>query len=144
MHRHLKIECRLENLKEIRSFIQDNLQTLAINELEQNLMVVAIDEMCANLIIHANERDESKFIHVGVQPLEDGVIFELKDNGHSFDPSSYIESSLTEVKRLRRKGGLGLSLVRRIMDKIEYVQSEDCNVCLLYKKLNLYSQLSGI
>jgi serine/threonine-protein kinase RsbW len=35
----------------------------------------------------------------------------------------------------KKKGGLGLMLVKRIMDKVEFIKNEDNNICRLKKKI---------
>ena len=131
----LKVSCSIENLKEIRSFVTKRLQDLSINEIEINMMILAVDEICANLIIHSNNSDESQFLQVKIIEDSQGITFEIIDKGHPFDITSYQVPTIENLVQSKRKGGLGLMLVKRIMDKIEFTIEKDYTVCHLFKKV---------
>lgn len=132
----LTIACSKDNLVKIRRFVTEILQTHAVTEVEAHKMVLAVDEVCANLIIHSNHCNPTHSIEVLVdlRPSEQ-VIFVIKDKGVSFNLSTYAEPTLDEIVSSRRKGGVGLMLVRRIMDKIEFSTEKNYNICRLTKKL---------
>ena len=100
-------------------------------------MVLAVDEVCANLIIHANNCNSDEYLElvVDVEP-KNKVVFIIKDKGIGFDITRYKEPELDELVTSKRKGGLGLMLVKRIMDKIEFSTEKNHNICKLIKNLN--------
>ncbi len=100
-----------------------------------NQIVLAVDEICANLIIHANSEDPSKFISLAISEQRNVVRFEITDRGLAFKRAEYKEPDLQEHVRVGKKGGVGLALVNRIMDKVEFKTIGDQNTCLLYKKI---------
>ena len=107
-----------------------------LGEVETHKMVLAVDEICANLIIHANNCDASKNLNVSVDIIPSKkVVFSIRDQGKSFDFESYTEPEMDKIVSSRRKGGLGLILVRRIMDHIEFTTEKNYNICRLVKKL---------
>ncbi len=136
MNQQFKIACSIDNLQKIRSFVISFLQSQKIDEQELNLIVVAVDEICANLIIHSNHCDSQQFIELSITSQKNGVMFEILDKGKAFNPESYKEPSVNEVVEQRKKGGMGIMLVRRIMDEIEYTREKNYNVCRMYKKLS--------
>ena len=95
-----------------------------------------MDEICANLIIHANNCDPTHHLNISVD-VKPGikVVFTIKDKGRTFDFSNYREPSMDEIVSSRKKGGLGLMLVRRIMDDIEFTTEKNYNICRLVKNL---------
>ncbi|WP_421892790.1 ATP-binding protein [Marinoscillum sp.] len=137
MENKLTISCSKQNLAKIRQFVADILDRQAIKEVEAHKLVLAVDEICANLIIHSNHCNPSHTIEVYVdfQPA-DQVTFVIRDQGISFNLSTYAEPSLDEIVSSRRKGGVGLMLVKRIMDKIEFSTEKNYNICKLTKKLS--------
>ncbi|MEQ8581163.1 MAG: ATP-binding protein [Marinoscillum sp.] len=137
MENKLTISCSKQNLAKIRQFVADILHREAIKEVEAHKLVLAVDEICANLIIHSNHCNPSQTIEVYVdfQPAEQ-VTFVIRDQGISFNLSTYAEPSLDEIVSSRRKGGVGLMLVKRIMDKIEFSTEKNYNICRLTKKLS--------
>lgn len=136
MNYQLKVHCSKDNLKLIRNFVLDTMNDLSIPEPEKDLMVLAVDEICANLIIHANKCDDNKEIEIVIKNDENGLVFDIFDNGSPFDPSTYQEPSVQEIIRKKQKGGIGLMMVRRIMDRIEFKTENSLNLCRLVKKVH--------
>ncbi len=131
---NLRVYCEKTRLKDIREFVTEKLRPYTHNELEINQMVLAVDEVCANLIIHSNYCNASEAIHLNVIVENKGVTFEITDEGQKFDFSDYKEPSIQEVVTAKKKGGIGLMLVKRIMDKVEFSSDNDKNKCVLFKK----------
>ncbi len=133
MRFNLKVHCEKTRLKDIRDFVSEKLKTFTTDEVEINQLVLAVDEVCANLIIHSNACNARESISLEVEVDKSGVTFEITDNGVKFDFSKYQEPSLEQVVREKRKGGIGLMLVNRIMDKVEFQTQKKNNKCVLYK-----------
>lgn len=135
MKYQISISCNTENLSRIRHFVEAALLRHAVDEMEVHKLVLAVDEVVANLIIHANHSDETHKIELVVDLIpEKEVIFIIKDQGIYFDFTHYQEPSIDEVVSSRRKGGVGLMLVKRIMDKIEFSTEKNYNICRLTRK----------
>ncbi len=100
-----------------------------------NQIVLAVDEICANLIIHANQEDPSKYISLAIHKQPSVLKFEITDNGVAFQKSNYKEPNIEEHVKVGKKGGVGIALVNRIMDKVEFSTNGSKNICLLYKKI---------
>ncbi|SFG89769.1 ATP-binding protein [Pontibacter chinhatensis] len=135
MSNSIRVNCTKKNLKLIRDFVTEYLRTLALSDILMNQIVLAVDEICANLIIHANHEDPSKYLTLKVQTVKDQVKFEISDQGRAFEQSNYREPNIQEHIRMGKKGGVGIALVNRIMDKVEFVTDGTQNTCLLYKKI---------
>ena len=136
--RSIEVKCSRSNLKSIRNFVTECLKHTLIDEINTNLIVLAIDEICANKIIHAHSENTSESIKLRIcisKNQSDNLVFEIIDHGLPFDPSSYSTPSIHELINKKEKGSLGLIMVHKIMDKVEFDQSEDGNVCKLYKAI---------
>ena len=134
MHK-FKTSCRREKLKEIRLFVSEVLLDIGFSESEANKVILAVDEVCANLIIHSNNCDPSEHIEIYVEDSKEGVVnFEIVDYGIGFNYNNYKEPNLEEIVRRRKKGGLGIMLVKKIMDSVEFSQEKNKNVCRLMKR----------
>lgn len=100
------------------------------------MLVLAVDEICSNLIIHAHNCDANKAITITIIHKGHELIFEIQDQGSYFDFTQYVEPTLEELVDTRRRGGMGLMLVSRIMDRIHYFRDQQGhNVCRLVKNL---------
>jgi serine/threonine-protein kinase RsbW len=133
---NLKVYCEKTRLKDIREFITEKLKAYVHDDLEINQMVLAVDEICANLIIHSNYCNANEAINLVIVVEKDGVTFEISDEGEKFDIKKYKEPSIQEVVQAKKKGGIGLMLVRRIMDKVEFVNKEQKNTCIMHKRFH--------
>lgn len=140
MNYRYNIGCSLNNLKGIREFIRTSLKNHDIPELELSAMVLAIDEMCSNLMIHAHHCNPDHKIELCIEKPSEGVlVFEIIDDGNVFDINAFTEPKMDNLIHEKRKGGLGIRLVKSIMDKVEYGSKNGKNVCRLtkfYKKDN--------
>lgn len=136
MNYKYKVGCSIENLKGVRDFIRGALKEHHVSELQISEIVLALDEMCSNLMIHAHQcnPDDLFELHIDVEK-DRPVVFEIIDDGTSFDINQFSEPELGNLVHEKRKGGLGIRLVKSIMDKIEYQHSSGKNVCRLIKKV---------
>ena len=132
-----KVGCSIENLKGVRDFIRTSLKNHGISDLEVSEMVLAMDEMCSNLMIHAHDCNPSDLfeLHILVDK-NDPVVFEIIDDGTAFDINQFTEPSMDNIIHEKRKGGLGIRLVKSIMDKIEYQKLMDKSICRLIKNVH--------
>ena len=131
-----KVGCSIENLKGVRDFISTSLKNHGIGDLEISEMVLAMDEMCSNLMIHAHDCNPNEIfeLHILVGK-DDPVVFEIIDKGNAFDINQFTEPSMDNIIHEKRKGGLGIRLVKSIMDSVEYEQQKNKCVCRLVKKV---------
>ncbi len=130
--------CSKDQLRDIRTFVADVMIKVHADEMEAHEITLAVDEICANLMIHSHNCNPSETIQLHLTVSNQGkMIIEIIDRGVGFDISKYREPTLETVVRNRKKGGIGLMLVKRIMDKIEFVKAREENICRLYKQLKV-------
>jgi serine/threonine-protein kinase RsbW len=132
------IGCSLDNLFGARDFIRKSLKKHVPSEVALNEIVLAIDEMCSNLMIHAHRCDPDHLLELSIQTKQNGVIvFEITDDGTVFDINAFEEPAIDNLINIKRKGGLGIRLVKSIMDNIEYLSRGGKNVCRLTKQVSV-------
>nr|WP_317235631.1 ATP-binding protein [Belliella filtrata] len=135
MKHELKLYCDTTRLADLRKFLNNILQNTSLTDIEQHQVTLAVDEVCANLIIHSHGCNAREFINVEVEK-ENGILkIEIVDRGEGFNIIEYKEPEISHVKATKRKGGLGIILVKRIMDKIEFEKIGTQNTCRLFKNL---------
>ncbi|NME67931.1 ATP-binding protein [Flammeovirga aprica] len=132
-----KVNCETANLHIIREFILSALASYSVPDSKRDMIVVAVDEVCANRMIHSNSCDPTKEIEVTVTTTIDAesVVIEIKDNGEAFDIKTYQSPTINDVIKEHRKGGMGLRLVKNIMDAVQVVQVGKHQVCRLVKQI---------
>ncbi len=136
MRDELKIYCEKSKLSEIRLFLTDVLIDTQLSEINKNQIILAVEEVCANLIIHSHACNPKDSITLEVTKDRHKIIFEIKDSGEAFNLLEYQEPQLADVIKEKRKGGLGIILVKKIMDTIEFESAGNLNICRLTKCLN--------
>lgn len=133
-----KVGCNIENLKGVRDFIRESLKKHGVPDLQISELVLALDEMCSNLMIHSHQCNPEELFEINII-LKKGdpiIIFEIIDDGNTFDINQFAEPDLGNLVHEKRKGGLGIRLVKSIMDKIEYQHRNGKNICRLTKVIH--------
>lgn len=131
----LKLYCNTGQLVILRNFLEKILINTPLSEIERHQVILAVEEVCANLIIHSHACNPTAYIELNTQVLDGQVVFEIMDFGEGFNILEYHEPEITQVIKAKRKGGLGIMLVKKIMDKIEFESNGIKNTCRLFKEL---------
>ena len=136
MNYKYKVGCSIENLKGVRDFVRGTLKGHGVKEIQISEMVLALDEMCSNLMIHAHQCNPDALFELYIDVQKGNpIVFEIIDNGTVFDINQFSEPDLGNLVHEKRKGGLGIRLVKSIMDKVEYDHRSGKNICRLIKKV---------
>ncbi len=132
----ITIKSKTENLKTLRKFVSDFAKKAGFGEKEISDIALAVDEAATNIIKHAYKYDETRDIIARVT-FENGALeISLKDFGAKFDPSKARLPDIEESLKLKKAGGLGIYLMKKLTDKLIYrVDSPDFNEIVLIKKL---------
>ncbi len=118
--RELVIPNQTERLKDVRQFVAEAAQQFGFAEDDCNKITLAVDEACTNIIKHAYnyERNNTIRLHISMH----GTIFEITitDQGKPFDPNLITPPNMREYLTKFKRGGLGVYLMKTVMDKVEY------------------------
>lgn len=91
-----------------------------------------VDELVSNCIVHGRCRGPDKRVRVVVRDQADRLLIEIIDPGAEFDPTAQALPCLSTEKPA--VGGVGLALVRHLVDSYTYTRKEGCNHLLLQLK----------
>jgi anti-sigma regulatory factor (Ser/Thr protein kinase) len=128
---------RLESLPALSDFVADACQTLGIDAESAYTVQLAVEEACANLIQHGGSSSQPDPPGIAVDLCRDGqhCTVTLRDRGKPFDPTSLPPPDLSPRLRKRRPGGLGVYLIRRLMDQVSYSAEDGVNTLTMVKRL---------
>jgi serine/threonine-protein kinase RsbW len=129
----LKLSCCTSALVELRSFLQRSLEAYGFSEVDRHQVTLAVEEVCTNLIIHSHASNPKEVIYLEVKELEKKLAIEITDKGDAFNLLEYEVPDLKKVIEEKRKGGIGIFLVKKIMDEIEFESKNGKNTCRLIK-----------
>ncbi len=127
-------DAREEQLSEIREYILMCLEGTAFNQKELTSILLVIEEACTNVIRHAYLYGPGK-IRIEVSLTYDKVEFQIIDSGRAFDFDAAGTPDLDRYVETSRKGGLGLYLIRKIMDEVQYFTVQGENRLRLVKEI---------
>ncbi len=120
----------------MRKFVTEVLNEHEISEIEINMMVLAVDEVCANVIIHGLQSNPLESVRLDISFDQKGVWFDIVDKGDGFDIINYNEPKIEDLIKKKNKGGIGIMLVRKIMDEIQIKSTKEGNTLRLFKKID--------
>ena len=120
-HLELEVKAKLENLAVIDDFITESMKQLGMKKDETLQVRLAVNEACTNIIQHAYSGESEEPIIILCSMSGNDLVIEIRDWGKPFDPDAVpqpdIESELFE----RKEGGVGIFLMRQMMNDVRYV-----------------------
>lgn len=125
-----------ENLQKVREFVADSARIAGFGDDDVYKMELAVDEACTNVIKHAYRNDHSKEIDIQLLTENDKFIIVIEDSGIEFRESEYHEPVLAESVKLRKRGGLGIHLIKSFMDEVKFQRLGNKNILQMTKLIN--------
>lgn len=135
LQRSIILPNNVQTVPTLTDFVDEVCKALEFDRSATMKMSLAIEEAVVNVMDYAYP--VGTMGDVKVEALADDVclIFSIIDNGIPFDPTLKGEVDTTLPAEERPIGGLGIHLIRQIMDSIHYERIEDKNILTLRKKL---------
>ena len=120
-------------LKTLRNEISVFLSKCRLSQPRLSRFVLCIDEAAANIIEHSNEADHDLQKSFTIEAILENsmLLVRLRDGGQPFDPTHYQEIDLKTHLKKGLKGGLGIHIMRQLLDRFEYQYEQGYNVCTL-------------
>lgn len=116
----LHVPSSTENLAMIRDFVTSVGTQAGLEDEDVSKLELAVDEACTNVIEHAHRGDVTKEVIVRAEFDERALRIEVFDTGAGFDPSAVPQEDVGQLVHERRSGGLGLRVMRTLMDEVSY------------------------
>ena len=126
-----------KKLWEVQSFIDEQLEEVDCPMLTQMAIDIAVEEVFINIASYAYDQD-SGVVRVQVTLHEDPLSAEITfiDSGRQYDPLTKDDPDLTLSVKERKKGGLGIYMVKNSMDNMSYAYKDGKNILTIKKDLN--------
>ncbi len=134
--KELTIDAAIENIDKVTEFINSELQALDCPPKAEIQIDVAIDELFGNIARYAyNPETGSATVRFEIEKEPLSVIITFIDNGKPFNPLKKADPDVTLSAEERQIGGLGIFLVKKTMDMIDYKYIDGQNILMIKKKL---------
>jgi len=116
---------RFDSLSAIVDFVTQAARLAGLESSDVHAVQLAVDEACTNIIEHAYGGEDLGSIRCTYTVDRSGLTITLCDRGIPFDPASVPDPDLHSQLECRQEGGLGLYLMRHLMDEIRFQFSPD-------------------
>lgn len=133
--RHLVLHNSVDQISQLADFLQEIADEKGLDASTAMNINLALEEAVTNVIMYAYPEGTDGLVDLEAILRDDSVVFILKDNGTPFDPTAAPEADVTLSAEERKIGGLGIFLVRKIMDTVHYVRSDGQNVLSMTKNI---------
>jgi serine/threonine-protein kinase RsbW len=122
IHRELVVPNDTQYLVTVREEVTKVVEESAFSERDRKLIIVAVDEAVTNIMEHAYDNDLEGELDVELILEYDATRFEvvIRDSGKEFDPRTLTVPDVRKHVKQGSKHGLGIFLIRQIMDEINY------------------------
>lgn len=126
----------IETIPQLNEFIDGFCEQRDIdNDITMSLNL-AIEEAVVNVMNYAYPEGTVGYVDIEAEADDDYVTFVISDTGKPFDPTQKDEVNTELSVEDRPIGGLGIHLVRRMMDEISYRYADHRNILTLRKRIN--------
>lgn len=130
----LKVNASTRHLAKVRGFVEKYAGKFGFDEKTISDIRLAVDEACTNIIKHAYQFDESRDVEIKLGFKNNRIWISLTDQGQTFNPESYSKPDIRKQMKTKKRGGVGVYLIRQLMDDVEYLKRDDINEIRMYKK----------
>ena len=116
----LTVTSELNKLASIADFVADAASAMGMDEETVYAMQLAVDEACTNVIEYAYQGRRGQPVTVECRDEGGQCIVVIRDRGRPFDPTLVPTPDLKAPVSKRRIGGLGIYLMRKLMDDVRF------------------------
>ena len=132
---HITLPNDVKTVPQLNAFVDEVCENAGFDMSTTMKINLAIEEAVVNVMNYAYPSGMNGNVDIDAQMTDERLKFVISDNGTPFDPTAKAEVDTTLSAEERSIGGLGIHLIRQIMDTINYERIDNKNVLTLRKKL---------
>ena len=129
----LQIENNISELNRLNALLEQLAKEWKIPKEISFQINLALEEMVTNIINYVYEDKSSHTITLSFILHGSVIIIQIEDGGRAFNPLTAPEPDTTEPAEKRKIGGLGIHLVKKLMDTVTYARKNDKNILTIQK-----------
>ncbi len=119
--KELIVKSKTDNLTDIRNFVSNGALSAGVPSKVVDNIILAVDEACTNIIKHAYKYFPEGEIVIRLELTLDKFTVIIIDHGMPFNPESIQDPDLQKYYVQHRVGGLGMFLMKSLMDEVKYI-----------------------
>ena len=132
--KHIRLSNDVQEIPLLNAFVDEICELNGLDDMTTMQMNLAIEEAVVNVMNYAYPEGTKGFVDITSMSDDEWLQFVISDNGKPFDPTTKEEVDTTLPVEKRRIGGLGIFLVRKMMDNVKYEYKDGQNILTLRKK----------
>ncbi|MBP5799861.1 MAG: ATP-binding protein [Prevotella sp.] len=135
MKKEIRIKNQVDELERVNLFVEEIGEELGLDmELQMNLNLV-MEEMVSNVIFYAYPEGKTAEIELVAESDGKELTFVLSDKGKEFDPTAKADADPDVNPAERDIGGMGIYIVKNIMNQVTYQRLEGKNLLTMKKSI---------
>ena len=132
---HLELHNDIKQISLLAEFIEKIAEEKQLDETLAMNLNLALEEAVTNVILYAYPKGTDGLVDIEAILKEHSLEFIITDSGVPFDPTAAPEADITLSADERPIGGLGIFMVRKLMDEVHYQHLDDKNVLKMIKNI---------
>ncbi len=130
------IKASTKNLSDIRKFVSKYAEEHGFTQDQISDIRLAVDEAATNIIKHGYKNDDTQTLTLKLEFDDEKLNVTLTDQGVSFDLKKYKSPDIRQQIEKRKRGGMGIRLMKNLMDDVSYNVQNQKNVLKMSKNRN--------
>ncbi|MEI6680820.1 MAG: ATP-binding protein [Mariniphaga sp.] len=131
----LRVTNQIEELDRVEVFLRELAEEWELPAPLVLSLNLVLEEALTNTILHGFNDENLHTIDISFTKTGTELSISIVDDGHPFDPTLQSDPDLTLSIEDRPVGGLGIFLIKKVMDQVLYQRKEDKNYLNLTKKI---------
>lgn len=128
--KRIDVEPGIERLEEVTEFVEGTFIECSVSDKVIVSMNIALDEIFSNITYYSG----AKYVVAECGVIDGMAVLRLYDDGKPYDPTKAAEVDITETAEERKIGGLGIHMVKNMMDELEYAYEDGMNILTMKKR----------
>jgi anti-sigma regulatory factor (Ser/Thr protein kinase) len=135
LNKVLKVNNQIDELTRIASFLDETGEEWGLSMTLVTSLNLVLEEALTNIILYGFDEGSKHSIEIDFKKNVNNLLITIIDDGHKYDPTLKADPDITLSVDERPVGGLGIFLIKKIMDKVEYERRGDRNLLILTKNI---------
>ena len=136
MNKEIIIKNEIAELERVAVFVEEVSQLLSLDSETTMNLNLALEEVVSNVILYAYPQKMGENIIIKASSDDNILVFTITDKGDEFDPTKVEDADITLAAEDRESGGLGIFIVKNIMNEVTYQRLDGKNILTLKKNIH--------
>ena len=123
----------VQEVPQLATFVEEVCESHGVDMMTTMQLNLALEEAVVNVMTYGYPEGTKGYVDISVQSESDCLTFVISDSGQPFDPTTKGDVDTTLPAEQRSIGGLGIHLVKQLMDSIQYEYKDGHNTLTLKK-----------